>query len=379
MKKKYKVLIGILALLIIIRLILPFAVKKYLNNMLADLDGYKGSVTDVDLALYRGAYRIDSLYIYSTTQDLGRPFFKTDGVDLSISWKDIFKGSVVGKVVLESPELNFVGVKSETDSIDTGEDVDWTKPVKSLLPININLFTIKDGRVNYIDDYSDPKVDVYLRNIHFSIDNIRNVDNNDNPLPSIYSLSAVSIGDGNLQADGKANLLREIPNFDLDFKFEEADLTALNNFFKAYAWFDFERGDFNLYSEMALVDSSLDGYFKPVMNDIQVLDWREEEEGFFNKLYQGVVGSGLQIVKNHKEDQTATRVKISGTVSDSEVGVFSAIIELIRNAFVRPLRKDIERRIMVRGKDIIVKDNKEVKDDENNNDENSKVKKKNKK
>lgn len=361
MKKRYKILIAIVALVIVIRMLLPTVIKKYVNNLLADLDGYTGSITDVDLALYRGAYRIDSLYIYSTTQDLKRPFFKTDGIDLSISWKDIFKGSVVGKVVLESPELNFVAAKSAADSIDTGENVDWTEPIKSLLPININLFTITNGRINYIDDYSDPKVNVYLKNLYFQVDNMRNVDDSDNPLPSAYSLSAVSIGDGNLHADGKANLLREIPNFDLDFKFEKADLTALNNFFKAYAWFDFERGDFNLYSEMALVDSTLDGYFKPVMNDIKVLDWRNEDEGFLNKVYQGLVGGTLQVFKNHREDQTATRVKISGTISNNKVGVFPAIIELIKNAFVKPLRKDIEQRIMVRGKDIIVSDDSEVK------------------
>lgn len=359
MKKRYKILIGILALIIVVRMLLPIFVKKYVNNLLANLDGYTGSITDVDLALYRGAYRIDSLYIYSTTQDLGRPFFKTDGIDLSISWKDIFKGSIVGKVVLETPELNFVAAKSEADSIDTGENVDWTEPIKSLLPININLFTIENGRINYIDDYSDPKVNVYLQSIYFKVDNIRNVNDDENPLPSVYSLSAVSIGDGNLRADGKANLLREIPNFDLDFKFEKADLTALNDFFKAYAWFDFERGDFNLYSEMALVDSTLDGYFKPIMNDIKVLDWQNEDEGFFNKIYQGVVGGALQILKNHPEDQTATRVQISGTLSHSEIGVIPAIIELLKNAFIKPLQKDIEERIMVRGKDIIVRDKKE--------------------
>ena len=356
MKKKYKILIAILALLIVIRLLLPTIVKKYLNNMLADLDGYTGHVTDVDLALYRGAYKIDSLYIYSTTQDLGRPFFATQTIDLSLSWRAIFKGRVVGNVILGQPQLNFVVAEAGADSVDAGQNVDWTEPIKALLPIQIDLFRIEDGQINYIDDFSDPKVNIYLRNIYFSLENIRNADDKDNPLPSPYKLSAVSLGDGKMTASGKANLLREIPNFDLDFKFEKADLTAFNDFFKAYAWFDFERGDFNLYSEMALVDSSLDGYFKPILNDIKVLDWRNEDEGFFNKVYQGVVGGAAQVLKNHREDQTATRVKISGTVNNNDVGVFASIITLLRNAFVKPLRKDIEKRIMVRGKDIIVKD-----------------------
>ena len=354
MKKRYKVLIGILALLIIVRVALPYFVKNYLNDLLENIDGYTGHVEDVDLHLYRGAYRVNQLAIYSTTQEMDRPFFSTNNIDLSISWKDIFKGAIVGKVILEEPELNFVAVESAQDSMATGEDVDWTETIKDMLPIDINLFQIENGRINYVDEFSSPKVDIYLKSMNFSLENIRNTEDDSDPLPSPFKLTAVSLGDGNLNASGKANLLRQIPNFDLDLKFEKADLTAFNDFFKAYAWFDFERGDFNLYTEMALVDSTLQGYFKPLLNDIKVLDWENEEGGFFNKIYQGVVGGALQLLKNHPEDQSATRVEISGTVTNTDVGVFSAIVELLKNAFIKPLQKDLEERIVVKGKDIIV-------------------------
>ncbi len=357
MKKRYKIIIAIVALLVIVRVALPYIVEKYLNNLLENLEGYTGHVEDVDLALYRGAYRIDSLAIYSTTQDLGgRPFFATNAIDLSISWRDIFKGAIVGEVILERPELNFVAAKSETDSMETGETVDWTKQIKALLPISINLFQIKNGQINYIDDFSQPKVDVYLRSMNFRLENMRNTDDDSDPLPSPYSLTAISLGEGNMSATGKANLLREIPNFDLDFKFEKANLTAFNDLFKAYAWFDFERGDFNLYSEMALVDSNLTGYFKPLLNDVKVLDWKNEDEGFLNKVYQGLVGGATELLENQREDQTATRVEISGTISNNSINVFPAIIELLKNAFIKPLQKDLEGRIVVRGKKIVVDD-----------------------
>ena len=354
MKKRYKILIAVLALLIIVRIALPYVVKNYLNNLLEDLDGYTGQVEDVDLHLYRGAYRINQLAIYSTEQELDRPFFSSNNIDLSISWSDIFKGAIVGKVILEEPELNFVAVESEADSMATGEDVDWTETIKDLLPININLFQIENGRINYVDEFASPAVDIYLHQMNFSLENIRNTQDDSDPLPSPFKLTAVSMGEGQLNASGKANLLRQIPNFDLDFKFEKADLTAFNDFFKAYAWFDFEQGDFNLYSEMALVDSTLQGYFKPLLNDIKVLDWENEEEGFFNKIYQGIVGGAAQLLKNQPEDQSATRVEISGTVTNTDVGVISAILELLKNAFIKPLQKDLEERIVVRGKDIIV-------------------------
>lgn len=356
MKKRYKILIGIVLVLIAFRIYLPTLVENYVNDMLSELDGYTGSVTDIDLALYRGAYVIDSLYIYSTTQDLGKPFFATTAIDLSVHWKDLFKGKIVGEVNFLEPQLNFLATESAEDSVVAGEGVDWTKQIKDLIPISINLFTIQDGKISYVDNFSDPPVNVYLHELDFRLENIRNVEAEEVPLPSPYRLTATSLGGGQLVMEGKANLLKQVPDFDLDLKFENADLTAFNEFFKAYAWFDFERGNFSLYSEMALVDSTLDGYFKPVMTDLKVVDWRNEEEGFFNKAYQTIVGGVTEVFENQREDQTASQVPISGSINNTEIGVFPAIVEVLKNAFIRPLQKRLEESIMVRGKEIIVSD-----------------------
>ena len=58
MKKKWKIIIAVVLVLVVIRLILPSLVKRYVNKTLDDLDGYSGHVEDLDLNLYRGAYVI---------------------------------------------------------------------------------------------------------------------------------------------------------------------------------------------------------------------------------------------------------------------------------------------------------------------------------
>jgi len=90
------ILIAIVALLIIIRLILPYVVLKYVNNKLAGLEDYYGHVEDIDLSLYRGAYVIKDLKILKT-EKVGKkidsiPFFKTPVIDLSVQWKALLKG-----------------------------------------------------------------------------------------------------------------------------------------------------------------------------------------------------------------------------------------------------------------------------------------------
>ena len=111
-KRRWIIFISIIAVLIIIRLILPFIVLKYVNKTLANLKDYYGHVEDIDIALIRGAYQINDIKITkkdSSSQKLDSiPFFTAREIDLSVEWKAIFKGSVVGEIFVEDPVLNFV-------------------------------------------------------------------------------------------------------------------------------------------------------------------------------------------------------------------------------------------------------------------------------
>ena len=60
-------LAALLLLLLALHLALPYLVRDYLNGKLADMGDYRGHIADVDLALWRGAYRIDGLSIVRTT------------------------------------------------------------------------------------------------------------------------------------------------------------------------------------------------------------------------------------------------------------------------------------------------------------------------
>ena len=52
MKKKWKIGLIVLIVLVAIRVALPTIVKKYVNKTLNELDGYGGSVDDIDLNLF---------------------------------------------------------------------------------------------------------------------------------------------------------------------------------------------------------------------------------------------------------------------------------------------------------------------------------------
>ena len=67
MKRRYSwplwTIAALVVFLVAVNIALPYLVRNYLNDKLADMGDYRGQVSDVDLALWRGAYRINGLEI----------------------------------------------------------------------------------------------------------------------------------------------------------------------------------------------------------------------------------------------------------------------------------------------------------------------------
>lgn len=348
MKKKWKIILAIVFVLILIRIALPFIVKKYVNRTLDQMEGYYGNVADIDLNLFRGAYVIKELNIIQSGDSIPVPFLQVDRVDLSIHWKALLSGSIAGEVILTGPVLNFAVAESNSDNetvSQDGSEADWNKTLKELMPIQINRFEIIQGEINYKDFSSNPKVDIYLQDLNLLATNLSNVKDKGVQLPSSLSLQAKSIGGGDLKVKAGLNVLKKIPDFDIDFQFEGVELVALNDFVKAYTKTDIEEGTFSLYAELAAEDGAMEGYVKPVIENLKVLDWQNENDHFINKVWQSIVGLATELFKNHPKDQVATQTPIKGNLNDLKVGVWPTVWNIFKNAFIQALSKQVENTV----------------------------------
>lgn len=340
---KFTVLIVVI-LLVIARLMLPYFITKYVNNVLADIDGYSGKIDDVDIALIRGAYVIKGLQIEKTGGKVPVPFVQCEAIDLSIEWRALLHLKIKSEVELEKLILNFVaGPTKETSQ--SGNEADWTEALDKLVPIQINRFAIKQGTITYNDYHTTPKANLYLQDLELIATNLSNVVDKNKALPSSLYVAANSIGQGNLLITGGLNVMKKIPDADLNMKFTNVALTSLNEFVKAYAKFDFEKGELALFSEMAMADGKINGYVKPLLHDVKVLNWSEEEEPITNKLWQGMIGVAEDVLKNKKKDQFATKLEISGDVNNAEANIWGAIVGVLSNGFVKAFQKQLDQSV----------------------------------
>ena len=318
---------------------LPYIVKRHVNNVLADIPGYYGHVEDIDIALFRGAYVIKGLYLNRVNAGSQIPFLDFEKTDISIEWKSLFKGKIVSEIFMTRPRLTYVFEDHKKNNAKDSEFKDWTEALTDLVPIAINRLSITDGKMAFMELAADPDIDLHLRHINLNATNLRNVIQKKRALPSVLSMTAVSVGDGKVTMKGRMDMVKQIPDMDISFSLENASVTALNDFTDYYAKVDFEKGIFYVYSEIAIADGYLKGYIKPMLKDSKLIS---KNERFLEKVWEGFVGFFKFILKNQKTDTLATKVPIEGDLNDVKTGVWATIGNIFRNAWIEAFKNIVD-------------------------------------
>jgi hypothetical protein len=350
-RRLLKIILSIVLVLFILRVALSFIILHYANKALATMPGYYGHVQDIDLALIRGAYQLDNLFINkvdSATQ-MQTTFFKVETIDLSIEWRALIHGSLVGEMTFERPMLRFTRNKTELGQVKK-DTSDFRDLLNKFMPLHLNRFEINSGEIAYHDSSSKPVVSLEMTNVHVLAQNLRSVYAADALLPATVNANAY-LYRGNLDFEMKLNPLADNPTFDMNAELTNTNLPELNEFFKAYGKFDVNKGTFGLYTEMAAKNNKFIGYVKPVITDLDVFGPEDKNDGFLHKLWERIVGTMGVILTNEKKNQIATRIPIEGSFAKPDAGITEAVAEVIINAFIHALIPAIDNNVSIKSID----------------------------
>lgn len=326
------------AALIGARIYLPFWVTDYVNKTIDAIPGYSGSISGVDIHLYRGAYTIHNLKLYKNTKGIPVPFLDFKSSDLSLQWGGLLRGEVVGDVTLNSPTINFATSKGG-GATQTGVETDWTKPIKELMPLDINYVEIHNGTIAYKDFSTKPEVDLSIYNLDAHITNLRNIEDKNAALPSTVTATGTSVGKGKLRIDGHMNILKKIPDMDIKGKLESINLPAMNSYARAFAGVDFNTGNLNIYSDLKVKDGQVSGFVKPLATNIDLIDQTDDT---ISVVWESLVSVIMEIFTNQNKDQFATQVQLEGNLDNPETDFWSTLNGILRNAFVKAYSNTIE-------------------------------------
>lgn len=348
-RKKFitKLVLGLLALVLVLRFILPYIVLHFANKKLSNLDGYYGHIRDIDIALYRGAYVIKDVYIDKINASGGTrtPFFNSSRIDLSVEWKALFEHKIVGEVEFEKPVLQYtlnktIGKSAEKDSTN------FIELIKDFMPLRINRFLVREGQIHYIDENSRPFVDIPLTEVFILGKGLTNESFTENELPASIEMNG-HLFNGYLTVNVKLDPLNKEPTFDMDGKLTQTDLVNLNSFFTAYGNFDLKKGNLSVYTEFAARDQQFKGYVKPLVKDLDIVQFNQEEGGPLQITWEAFIGSTAEVFQNQPKGRLGSKIPIEGKFKHPEVQLFDAILSILKNAFIKALQPSIDHSVNI--------------------------------
>lgn len=349
--RKFKIIAIVVVLLIVLRLILPFIVLHFANQSLANMRGYYGHINDIDLALIKGSYTVDSIYLnkVDTITKKQTPFFSALHVELAVEWRALLHRSLAGEVIMKHPVLLFT-----KDKVEPGQLIRDSSYLKMMLdksmPLEINRFEVIDGIIRYKDEGSTPPVDIEINNAHMLAENLRNSYDSSSLLPAKIKAIA-SVYEGTLDFTMKLDPMSVKTNFDMNSELKNTNLVKLNDFFQAYAKVDVNKGVFGMYVEAAALDGKLTGYIKPVITDLDVLGKEDRNDNVFRLIWEGAVGSAGQVLKNQSKDQIATKIPFEGKLNDPNANSWYAIMNILKNGFIKAIVPVIDNEINIESVD----------------------------
>ena len=330
-------LLVFVVLLGIARAILPRVIRGYVNRTIDRNPLYSGEIGDVKIHLWRGAYSIHDVRLNKTTGNVPVPLFASKRVDFSIEWAALMHGRVVGRVVMEQPELNFVDAGDESEA-QTGAGGPWLQMIRDLFPFKINSAIIRDGSIHFRGFNSKTPVDVYLSQVMASVDNLTNIRDENNPLVSKVRATALAMDQAKFEYNMTLDPFSYRPTFHMATRVLGLDVTKINDLALAYGKFDFKRGWFDLVVEADAKEGQLSGYAKPLFRNLKVFSLTQDlkEDNVLQFFWQALVGAVTQVFKNQRRDQFGTLIPFSADLSAATTtDVLATIANVLRNAFVR--------------------------------------------
>ncbi|MGE7989759.1 DUF748 domain-containing protein [Pseudomonas sp. NPDC089554] len=351
MKARYRwpllALGSLVVLLVALHLALPYLVRDYLNDKLADMGEYRGQVTDVDLAWWRGAYQINGLKIVKVSGKVPVPLLEAPLIDLSVSWQALWQDqAVVAEVTFVEPVLNFVDGGNKQAS-QTGQGTDWRQQLEKLLPITLNEVRIDNGTLAFRNFTSKPPVELKATQLQASIRNLTNVRDAQGRRDASFEASARLLGDARAESRATFDPFSDFDDFEFRLRATNIQLRSLNDFASAYGKFDFNAGHGDVVIEAQAEGGQLNGYIKPLLRDVDVFNWQQDVEnknkGFFRSVWEALVGASETVLKNQPKNQFATRVELSGSVHQQDISAFEAFLQILRNGFVQAFNARYEQ------------------------------------
>ena len=185
------------------------ALRRYMEHQMNS--HLKGYTVHVGRAYFHPITFALNLQDLTLTQDANPnpPVANIGRLRARVHWGALFKARLVGDFLIDRPKLyiNLTNISKEVESKVPLKEKGWRQALESIYPLKINVFTIRDGDVTYVDEA--PYKPLHLSRVLIQASNIRNIFSPERVYPSIIHLEGTIFDTGKVVLDGNANFLED--------------------------------------------------------------------------------------------------------------------------------------------------------------------------
>jgi hypothetical protein len=331
------ILIALAILIIAARPALPGVVRWYVNRILTHNLQYEGRIGDVTLHLWRGAYSISDIRLLQRTGNVPVPLFYAKRLELAIQWNAVLHHKIVGQVIFQEPQVNFVAPSDQSEG-QTGGGIAWLQTLQDLFPFKINRTEIHNGAIHFRSYVKAKPVDVYLSNLEASVENLTNIQSQTTPLLATVDAKGMAMDQARFEFHMKLNPFSYLPTFQMAVRLLGLDVSTLNDLSLTYGKFTFKGGFLDLVLEAQANAGQLQGYVKPLFRNLQMFHLFEDVKYDADPLqffWQAILGVTTWVLKNSPRDQFGTNIPFTGDMTQPNMNILAAVGNVLRNAFIR--------------------------------------------
>ena len=345
----FTVIVVTVLLLILARVGAPYAVQYYINQQINQTKGITGQVGDVDLHLYRGAYAVDDIEIYAVDeQSSPKPLLSVKTLDFSLAWSAVLNGNLVTNMVFSQPKV--VVYDKDTTTPEQNQQVKdertWIGLANNLVVFSIDTLKIIDGKISLVNQTKKGEIPTYIANINADIKNITNAQNLTKTLVTSVDVKGDLMGEATLTLVGKLDPFSEQANFDFNMEVQRFSVKQIQTVFNVYTPFDIEAGGIDGAMELAAKSNEVNGYAKAGVYDLSIFSWREDvekdDDGLFTIIFEGGADLLSAILENDESQLVAARIPIEGTLDNTDISTFQAVVSVLKNAFFDATKMQVD-------------------------------------
>lgn len=358
-RKKSKIVwIGLAAVAVVwilVHFTLDIFIKYKANKILATLPEYTGRIDGVSTYLWTAAFALKGVDIHHRNGETALTLKSFRG---DLDWLPLFRKQLVGTLTLDHPTFAMrvskvtkapekAKKKAEQANVAVEAKTGETLPdlIKSAIPFRIRALYIVEGQIHIQQpgeqEKGKPSLDVRLTQINLTAQNLsNNPELAEGKLTGTVEASARLFDHSPVDLSMSLNPIAPKPTFHLMADAKEFNITQLNPFLDWQFGISTKKGTLAVFLQADAADGSYKGYAKPLLHDLK-MDFQDKNPITIVK--EAAVQAVSHILKNPKTENVATEVPFAGTFNGRKTGIWTAVIEVLRNGFIEALRPRFDK------------------------------------